>query len=115
MMHSSECTAEDEEVLLAFADGVARRILLSTDSSPKSVRELVKLLDLPQSTIYHKLHELQAQGLVSEQQTSTETGRRLVVYRSRVQDAEVYLVGGDLNVKVRYRTPAGKRGTHKGP
>lgn len=101
---------KEEGILAALGDRSSSQILLALDSSPKAVHDLVRALDLPQSTIYHKLHELQRVGVVVVQSVSiTGDGKRVELFRSLLESVSVEMVGGRLNVKVRYRNIAAER------
>ncbi|MCL4323887.1 MAG: helix-turn-helix domain-containing protein [Candidatus Thermoplasmatota archaeon] len=101
---------KEDEFLSALGDRSSRQILLTLDSSPKPVHDLVRALDLPQSTVYHKLHELQRIGLVAVQSvTITPDGKRVELFRSLLESVKLEMLGGKLNVRVRYRNLTAER------
>lgn len=102
--------ATEEDFLAALGDASSRRILLTLDTSAQPVHDLVVALNLPQSTVYHKLHELQRMGLVTIQSvTITSDGKRLELFRSLLESVRIEMLGGKLIVKVRYRNLAAER------
>ncbi len=101
---------KEEEFLMALGDASSRKILLTLDDAPRPVHDLVIALNLPQSTVYHKLHELQRVGLVAIQSvTITPEGKRVELFRSLLESVRVEMVGGKLNVRVRYRNLTAER------
>ncbi len=101
---------KEEAVLAAVGDRVACRILLSLDGAARPAHELVHNLDLPQSTVYHKLHELQQRGLVTVQAVAiTADGKRVELFRSLLEAVSIDLREGRLNVRVRYRNIEAER------
>jgi DNA-binding transcriptional ArsR family regulator len=101
---------KEEAVLAAIGDSVSCRILLTLDTAPRPAHELVHNLDLPQSTVYHKLHDLQEKGLVTVQAVAiTGDGKRVELFRSLLEACTVDLREGRLNVRVRYRNIEAER------
>ena len=100
----------EEDFLAALGDASSRRILLTLDTAARPVHDLVIALNLPQSTVYHKLHELQRMGLVTIQSvTITSEGKRMELFRSLLESVKIEMVGGKLIVRVRYRNLTAER------
>lgn len=101
---------EEEEFLSALGDESSRRMLLLLDRVPGTVQSLVAALHLPQSTVYHKLHELQKAGLVAVQSVVINPeGKRVMYYRSLIEDVQVEIAFGKLDVRIRCRDLAVER------
>lgn len=103
-----------------MADKVSREILMSIDKTPMTVHDLVKSLNLPQSTIYHKMHELLGEGLVGVEYIAvTREGREVEFFRSSLKSAKIRLDGGHISMKVRLRklvmVPLAKLRKNRGP
>lgn len=82
--------AAKDRVLKALADEYSRSILLSTMQKAKSAVELSAEKNIPISTAYRRLHELQEAGLVAiERSTITEDGKKFDLYRSTVRSVSV--------------------------
>jgi hypothetical protein len=77
---------------------------------PRSAPEILRTNHLPQSTLYRKLHDLQEIGLVGIQRSAiTEDGKRVELFRSRLQELKVELRGASLRIDVRFRDLASER------
>ena len=88
-------------MLAAFGDPQTRRILLELDAEELDVHGLVLRTGLPQSSVYHKIHELQSAGLVAVARLAfTAEGRKVEVYRSRLREVRVELRRGRLRVEL---------------
>jgi DNA-binding transcriptional ArsR family regulator len=89
------------QVLAAFGDPQTRRILLELDAEELDAHSLVLRTGLPQSSVYHKVRELQAAGLVAVARLAfTSEGRKVEVYRSRLREVRVELRRGRLRVEL---------------
>lgn len=65
---------------------------------------------LPQSSVYRKLKELGNLGFVRVSRFAfTPDGKKVEVYRSRIQEVRIHLSGAELRVEVRYVTDAAER------
>jgi DNA-binding transcriptional ArsR family regulator len=99
-----------ERILDALGDPVARQILLMLSDQPRSAPDLLKTNHIPQSTLYRKLHDLQTLGLVGIQRSAiTEDGKRVELFRSRLEELRVELRGASLRIDVRFRDLAAER------
>ncbi|MFI5419026.1 MAG: winged helix-turn-helix domain-containing protein [Candidatus Lutacidiplasmatales archaeon] len=99
-----------ERILDALGDPAARGILLMLNNSPHSAQEMLQGVQVPQSTLYRKLHELQELGLVAVQRIAiTSDGKRVDLYRSLLEELSVDLKGSSLRIQVRFRDLAAER------
>ena len=93
-----------ERILDALGDAASRGILLMISEGPRSAQELLTANQIPQSTLYRKLHELQDLGLVGIQRTAiTPEGKRVDLYRSLLEELRVELHGTELRINARFR------------
>lgn len=99
-----------ERILDALGDAASRGILLMLNEAPHSAQEILGANQIPQSTLYRKLHELQQIGLVGVQRTAiTPDGKRVDLYRSLLEELKVDLAGGSLRIQVRFRNLSAER------
>ncbi len=93
-----------ETILAALGDPLSRAILVGLADAPQPARELLRRVDVPQSTLYRRLAEMRAAGLIDVQRAViSEDGKRTELFRSRVEEVVVHLHGPTLDVKVRRR------------
>jgi DNA-binding transcriptional ArsR family regulator len=103
-------TDRKERILQALGDPASRQILALLNDAPLSVQELQAANHVPQSSLYRKLHELQDLGLVAVQTTAfTADGKRVDMFRSRIEEVRVEMRGGVLHVNVRHRDLSAER------
>ncbi len=99
-MRLQDETAKDK-VLKAMADEYSRSILLSTMQKAKSAVELSAEKEIPISTAYRRLHELQETGLVAvERSVITDEGKKFDLYRSTVKSVSVSFNLGATEVEI---------------
>jgi DNA-binding transcriptional ArsR family regulator len=97
-------STSDERILEALGDRVSRRILQATTDKARTARELELQLSLPHSSVYRKIHELESLSLLGVQQfVFTPEGKKVELFRSRVQEVRIEMRGPELKVDVRYR------------
>ncbi len=93
--------AAKDKVLKALADEYSRIIILSTIQKAKSAIELSAEKNLPISTVYRRLHELQEARLVAtERSVITEDGKKFDLYRSTVGGVSVSFALGATEVEL---------------
>ncbi|MCI4363077.1 MAG: hypothetical protein L3K13_02060 [Thermoplasmata archaeon] len=86
---------------MALGDPPSRQILLELVAREQDVHSLVIRTGLPQSSVYRKLKELEANELVRVSRYAfTEEGRKVEVYRSRLREVRIELRSGGLKVEV---------------
>lgn len=109
-MEPGERLAPREAILQALGDALSRQLLLLLAEAPRSPRDLLRSVTVPQSTLYRRLGELRALGLVDVQRSMiTEDGKRMELYRSLLEEVEVRLHGGTLDVRARRRDLSAER------
>jgi predicted ArsR family transcriptional regulator len=85
----------------AIADEYSRAILVSTIQTPKSAIEVSAERNIPISTAYRRLHELEEAGLVVvERSKVTEDGKRFELYRSTVRSVSVSFNVSSIDVEL---------------
>ncbi len=93
--------AAKDKVLKALADEYSRIIILSTIQKAKSAVELSSEKNLPISTVYRRLHELEEAKLVAiERSMITEDGKKFDLYRSTVASVSVSFNPGSTEVEI---------------
>jgi DNA-binding transcriptional ArsR family regulator len=101
---------EDRRVLDALGDPVAVGILATLSGGERDGHGLVVATNLPQSSVYRKLHDLQKGGLVRVQRLAfTAEGRKVEVFSSRIREVYVRFENGRIEVRVRQREDAADR------
>ena len=100
-------TPEDKNwrLFLLVGDLTAQRLLCHLCTKPLSVHELVVQLDLPQTTVYQKLHELVEMGAVKEypQAFPSQRGREGVLFESRITGFRFQQQEGQVEFRVKWR------------
>jgi DNA-binding transcriptional ArsR family regulator len=103
-------TAQARRVVSALGDPVALAILSSLSAGDRDGHALVVQTNLPQSSIYRKLHELQEWGLVRVRRLAfTAEGRKVEVFTSRIRGVDVEFDNGRVRVRVREREDSADR------
>ncbi|HEV2165663.1 MAG TPA: winged helix-turn-helix domain-containing protein [Thermoplasmata archaeon] len=99
-----------EAILRALGDPLSRQILLLLGDAPKPARDLLAVVSVPQSTLYRRLGELKAMGLLDVQRSViSEDGKKIELYRSLLEEVEIRLRGQILEVRPRRRDLAAAR------
>jgi hypothetical protein len=94
----------EDRLLDAVGDAAVRRILAAIDGQARTAPELALATGVPLTTLYRKLHELEATGLVGiERSAITPDGKRVDFYRSRVEELHLELRTGRFTCRARYR------------
>ena len=82
----------DIPILNELADRVARKIIISTIGSAKTVSHIRQENKLPLSSIYKKVQKLANADLLSIEKINIDSnGRKILFYRSRVSSIELNL------------------------
>jgi predicted transcriptional regulator len=98
------------EVVKALSDEYSRRIILSliTDSLP--IEEVSRLENIPISTCYRRLHEMQEFGIIKADKTIIrDDGKKYVCYKSAIKNVSILFEGGELKVDVVLNNLAAER------
>ena len=102
--------ARKEQILEALGDRWCREILRMLNEVPRSAQEILASNGIPASTLYRKLHELTDIGLVGIQRSVISSdGKRVELYRSRLDELRVEVRGAGLRIDVRLRDLAAER------
>ena len=81
-----------QKVVEALADAESRSIIFSFVKKSKTANTLSHTLKIPLSSVYKKLSDLEYLTLVEvEKHVISDKGRRLKVYRSRINGAEIII------------------------
>lgn len=88
-----------EALLRALADEQSRQILASTRHRPRSAMDLVREEDLPSSSAYRRIHELEEDGLLAVAKTIlTADGKKYQLYKATFREVNVKFQGGEVLV-----------------
>lgn len=97
-------------MLKAIADPESARILAATATGPRSAQEIVKGQDLPQSSTYRRLHELQEDGLLVVAKTILKAdGKTYQLYKATFNEVRVAFRGGEIVVEAEPNTDVVER------
>tara|TARA_B100001179_G_C18442190_1_gene339319 strand:+ start:314 stop:643 length:330 start_codon:yes stop_codon:yes gene_type:complete len=81
-----------QKVIDALADTESRSILFSLVRKGKTATELSNSLNIPLSSVYKKLADLEYLTLIEiEKYLTSDKGRRFKTYRSRINKAEIII------------------------
>ena len=81
-----------QKVIEALADAESRSILFSIIRKGKTANDLSTSLNIPLSSVYKKLSDLEYLTLIEiEKYLRTNKGRRFKIYRSRINKAEIII------------------------
>jgi len=88
-------------ILSALGDESSRKILSSAIASGKIVEEISAEQNLPLSTCYRRIRNLQSGGLmILERTVVTPAGKRYAVYRTSFSRASISFNDGEIAVEV---------------
>jgi|SRR5579872_2108329 len=94
-------SADSIGLMKAFFDNSSRKILISTMSKSLSIHEIADETQVPVSTCYRRIHDLEDFGLMRRDQTiMTDDGKKYVRYISIVKNARIHFDSGKLSVDV---------------
>lgn len=97
-----------ETVVTLLDDETARTVLRETSLAPRSATELAEGSDSSQQTVYRRLEQLEAAGLVTDQTRIRDDGHHDTVYRATLDRVTIRLHDGELEFEItrRERKPA---------
>jgi predicted transcriptional regulator len=79
-------------ILELIGDDYSRRIIMATIERAKSAAEISRETELPLSSTYRKIHDLQDAGLIAvERILLTPDGKKQELYRSTVRELAIRL------------------------
>lgn len=103
-------TEDERHVLEAIGDPVAFAILSALSVGERDGHSLVVATQLPQSSIYRKLRELEGEHLVYVSRLAfTRDGHKVEVFRSRLKEIHLEFTQGQPRVRVVVREDAADR------
>lgn len=99
-----------QRLLDALGDPVSLRILAALSGGDLDGHHLVVSTDLPQSSVYRKLRDLEANALIEVARLAfTPEGRKVEVFRSRIREVRIEFILGRVRVQVRRREDSADR------
>jgi DNA-binding transcriptional ArsR family regulator len=106
----SSMAERDRRLLEALGDSVAVSILEALSRGERNGHDLVVETDLPQSSVYRKLRDLQEGGFVFVNRLAfTPERRKVEMFSSRIREVRVEFAAGRTLVRVRPREDSSDR------
>lgn len=106
---STEVLGSPVDAIEAMGDSYSLDILSALSQDSMSVKKLSEQLDVPIATAYRRVEELEETGLLEcEGKQTNEDGRKVKVYRSRVDEIHVSFVEGSPHVEMETKSEARK-------
>lgn len=88
------------EVVRALSEEYSKRIILSTIAKSMSVEQISREQNIPISTCYRRVRELESAGVVKADNITIKDGKKLVSYKTTFKSASISLESGELRVDV---------------
>lgn len=88
------------DVIELLDDDYAREILVTASTEPKSARELGEACDASLPTVYRRVEELEAAGLVDVGTVPDGEGNHYSVYSTRMERFAVEIDDGTLDAEL---------------
>lgn len=86
-------------LLRALADDQSARILAATSRRPRAAMDLIRDLELPSSSTYLRLHELEEAGLLAAAKTVlTKDGKKYQMFKATFREVSVKFNAGEIAV-----------------
>ncbi|MDQ3902720.1 MAG: helix-turn-helix domain-containing protein [Thermoproteota archaeon] len=86
--------------LVEIPDKTGCKIIMSITNISKTVSQISRENNLPQSSTYKKIKKLLNLGLITiERVNIDEKGKRVIFYRSKIKSLEINLQAGDVFMK----------------
>ena len=88
-------------ILKALSDEYSRTIMNKTIEKPKSVVDIVKECDIPMTTAYRRVHELEGNKILKVAGSIvTDDGKKYFLYQNRLKS--IYVVFGleELDIQI---------------
>ena len=93
----------EKDVSRLLTDEYAERILVATQSVPRSVQAISDKYDIPIAACYRKIHELEEAGfLIVADIVTTPKGKTMKLYRSLLKSAQLVYEDGIFKVKFEF-------------
>lgn len=87
-------------ILKAIADEYSRAILSYAIDKPKSVLDISKECNIPLSTAYRRVHELEMDGLLTITGSIINNGKRYYLYQSKIKSVRILFGIGSTEIEV---------------
>ena len=86
--------------LVEIPDKTGCKIIMSITNISKTVSQISRENNLPQSSTYKKIKKLLNLGLITTERINIdEKGKRVIFYRSKIKSLEINLQAGDVFMK----------------
>lgn len=93
----------EKDVSRLLTDEYAERILVATQTTPRSVQEISDKYDIPIAACYRKIHELEEAGFLHVAEiVTTPKGKTMKLYRSLLKSAQLVYQDGIFRVKFEF-------------
>ena len=93
----------EKDISRLLTDEYAERILVATQSNPRSVQEISDKHDIPIAACYRKIHELEGAGFLRcAEIVTTPKGKTMKLYRSLLKTAHLVYEEGVFRVKFEF-------------
>ncbi|SEO73784.1 Helix-turn-helix domain-containing protein [Halogranum amylolyticum] len=102
---------DDAAVFRLLHDEYARAILTATSRDAMSARELADICDASLPTVYRRVDDLVAQGLVVEDTELDPTGNHYTTYEAAVEHIDIDIDNGEIDVTITQESDAADRFT----
>jgi len=90
----------EKDISRLLTDEYAERIMVATQSVPKSVQEISDRYNIPIAACYRKIHELEEAGFLKVAEiVTTPKGKTMKLYRSLLKSAVLVYEDGTFKVK----------------
>lgn len=87
-------------ILGAISDPERRNIITSIKNKFKNVNQISEETNLPISTVYRKIHELNEKNLLISSSNIRTNGKREFTYKSKIQKVTMNFEHDELDVKI---------------
>lgn len=102
---------DDTAVFRLLHDEYARSILTATSREAMSARELADTCDASLPTIYRRVDDLVAQGLVVEETELDPAGNHYTTYAAAVEHIDIDIENGEIDVTITQQSDVADRFT----
>mgnify|MGYP006306742235 CR=1 FL=1 len=102
---------DPETLFTLLGDEYVRIILKAASEEPMSVRELSEVCDSARSTIYRRVDDLVAAGVLVERTRIQSDGSHHHVYETRLDELTLRVTQGDFEMKLEIKRDATERFT----
>ena len=98
------------EVVKVLSDEYSRRIILSIITNSLPMEQISRSENIPISTCYRRLHEMQEFGIIKADKTIIrDDGKKYVCYKSAIKNVSILFEGGELKVDVVLNNPPAEK------